>query len=330
MGLEFFRRAVELGKRCAPPGVTVRHTIQTNGTKINGDWARFFAENGFLVGLSIDGPRELHDAYRRDKAGKPTFDKVMRGLADAPRARCGVERPHHGERRQPGPSRRGLPLPPRRLRLRVHAAHPHRGAADRGRRAAGRRGHRPVRHARGLGCVPDRRVRGVGAPRRRRASSCSSSTSPSPTGTASRPASACTPPPAGPPWPWSSTATCTPATTSSSRRSCAATSATTHLRRARRDSRAGALRRRQAEALPATAASATCASPATAGAPRTASSPRRRGAGAQLPLPRLQGLLPPRRRADAAHVRPAARGTGAGRHRRGVSRARVAGSGVAG
>jgi uncharacterized protein len=80
MGLEFFRRAVELGERYARPGTTVRHTIQTNGTKLNGDWARFFAENGFLVGLSLDGPRELHDAYRRDKAGKPTFDKVMRGL----------------------------------------------------------------------------------------------------------------------------------------------------------------------------------------------------------------------------------------------------------
>ena len=81
MGLEFFRRAVELGHKYARPGMTVSHTIQTNGTKINGDWARFFEENGFLVGLSIDGPRELHDAYRRDKAGKPTFDKVMRGLA---------------------------------------------------------------------------------------------------------------------------------------------------------------------------------------------------------------------------------------------------------
>jgi uncharacterized protein len=80
MGLEFFRRAVELGKKYARPGMTVNHTIQTNGTKINGDWARFFRENGFLVGLSIDGPRELHDAYRRDKAGRPTFDKVMRGL----------------------------------------------------------------------------------------------------------------------------------------------------------------------------------------------------------------------------------------------------------
>lgn len=81
MGLEFFRRAVELAKRHARPGMTIRHTIQTNGTRLNGDWARFFRENGFLVGLSIDGPRELHDAYRRDKAGRPTFDKVMRGLA---------------------------------------------------------------------------------------------------------------------------------------------------------------------------------------------------------------------------------------------------------
>jgi uncharacterized protein len=81
MGLEFFRRAVELAKRHARPGMTISHTIQTNGTKINGDWARFFAENGFLVGLSIDGPRGMHDAYRRDKAGRPTFDKVMRGLA---------------------------------------------------------------------------------------------------------------------------------------------------------------------------------------------------------------------------------------------------------
>ena len=81
MGLEFFRRAVDLAKEHARPGMTVQHTIQTNGTKINGDWARFFADNGFLVGLSVDGPRELHDAYRRDKGGRPTFDKVMRGLS---------------------------------------------------------------------------------------------------------------------------------------------------------------------------------------------------------------------------------------------------------
>jgi uncharacterized protein len=81
MGLEFFRRSVELARRHTRPGMTVQHTIQTNGTKINGDWAAFFKENRFLVGLSIDGPRELHDVYRRDKGGRPTFDRVMRGLA---------------------------------------------------------------------------------------------------------------------------------------------------------------------------------------------------------------------------------------------------------
>jgi len=80
MGLEFFKRSVELASSYAPPGTTVHHTIQTNGTKINGDWARFFRQNDFLVGLSIDGPRELHDVYRRDKGGRPTFEKVMRGL----------------------------------------------------------------------------------------------------------------------------------------------------------------------------------------------------------------------------------------------------------
>jgi uncharacterized protein len=80
MGLEFFRRAVELARKHARPGMAVTHTIQTNGTKINGDWARFFKQNGFLVGLSIDGPREVHDAYRHDKGGRPTFDRVMRGL----------------------------------------------------------------------------------------------------------------------------------------------------------------------------------------------------------------------------------------------------------
>ena len=86
------RRADADGARVLPPGrgagQALRparhdrpHTIQTNGTLLDDDWARFFAENGFLVGLSIDGPRELHDAYRRDKGGRPTFDKVMRGLA---------------------------------------------------------------------------------------------------------------------------------------------------------------------------------------------------------------------------------------------------------
>lgn len=81
MGLEFFRRSVELAERHRRPGQTLEYTIQTNGTLLDAEWARFFAANGFLVGISIDGPRELHDAYRVTKGGRGTFDQVMRGLA---------------------------------------------------------------------------------------------------------------------------------------------------------------------------------------------------------------------------------------------------------
>ena len=56
------------------------HTIQTNGTLLTDEFCRLFVEHDFLVGISIDGPRELHDAYRVDKKGNPTFDKVIRGL----------------------------------------------------------------------------------------------------------------------------------------------------------------------------------------------------------------------------------------------------------
>src|SRR5262249_48831200 len=75
-----FRRAVELANGYLKPGQRAEHTIQTNGTLIDPDWAGFFREHGFLVGLSIDGPRELHDAYRVNKGGKGSFDEVMRGL----------------------------------------------------------------------------------------------------------------------------------------------------------------------------------------------------------------------------------------------------------
>ena len=80
MGLDFFRRSIELEKKYCKPGMTIQNTIQTNGTLINDDWAKFFKENNFLVGLSIDGPREMHDFYRIDKQGEPTFDRVIRGL----------------------------------------------------------------------------------------------------------------------------------------------------------------------------------------------------------------------------------------------------------
>ena len=81
MGLDFFRRSVELAGKYLQPGQRAVHTIQTNGTLIDAEWARFFAEHDFLVGISIDGPREIHDAYRVTKGGRGSFDKVMRGLA---------------------------------------------------------------------------------------------------------------------------------------------------------------------------------------------------------------------------------------------------------
>ncbi len=78
MGLDFFKRAVELEKKYARPGQTIENSFQTNGVLIDEEWCRFFHANNFLVGLSLDGPRRLHDAYRHDKGGKSVFDKVVR------------------------------------------------------------------------------------------------------------------------------------------------------------------------------------------------------------------------------------------------------------
>ncbi|MBP6470165.1 MAG: anaerobic sulfatase maturase [Chloroflexi bacterium] len=80
MGLDFYRRTMDLVEKYRRPGMTFLHTMQTNGTLLNDEWAAFFAEHNFLLGISIDGPRPLHDIYRVDKGGKPTFDNVMRGL----------------------------------------------------------------------------------------------------------------------------------------------------------------------------------------------------------------------------------------------------------
>lgn len=79
MGVDFFRRAVELQRKYAD-GKTLSNSFQTNGTLLDDHWCEFFAANKFLIGLSIDGPRELHDIYRVDKHGKPSFDSAMRGL----------------------------------------------------------------------------------------------------------------------------------------------------------------------------------------------------------------------------------------------------------
>ena len=79
LGLDFYRKAMDLERKYAD-GKTVFNTLQTNGTLLTPQWADFFRDNNFLVGISIDGPRDIHDKYRKDKGGAPTFDKVLRGL----------------------------------------------------------------------------------------------------------------------------------------------------------------------------------------------------------------------------------------------------------
>jgi uncharacterized protein len=79
MGLDFFKRSVDLVERHKKPGQHVTYTIQTNGTRLDDEWSAFFKAHKVLVGLSVDGPRALHDAYRVDKGGRGTFDDVMRG-----------------------------------------------------------------------------------------------------------------------------------------------------------------------------------------------------------------------------------------------------------
>jgi len=80
MGLDFFERAIQLQKRYQHHGLTINNTLQTNGIMLNDEWCRFFREHNFLIGISIDGPSHLHDAYRVDKGNHPTFERVMTGV----------------------------------------------------------------------------------------------------------------------------------------------------------------------------------------------------------------------------------------------------------
>lgn len=80
MGLEFFEKVVKFQKQYQKSGQQHRERLTTNGVLLNDKWAEFLKKHHFLVGLSIDGPRELHDRYRVTRSGKPTFDKVMAGV----------------------------------------------------------------------------------------------------------------------------------------------------------------------------------------------------------------------------------------------------------
>ena len=88
-GLDFYRAFVARVREAAPQGLAVRYAIQTNGLLLDREWCRFFRENHFLTGLSLDGNRACHDRFRRDRAGKGTYDRALRGAGLLERA--GVE-----------------------------------------------------------------------------------------------------------------------------------------------------------------------------------------------------------------------------------------------
>lgn len=80
MGLDFYKRAVELQKQYAEPDRIVTNALQTNGILLDEKWCQFLTEHHFLCGISLDGPKEYHDVYRKDRAGNGTFERVMNGI----------------------------------------------------------------------------------------------------------------------------------------------------------------------------------------------------------------------------------------------------------
>ena len=135
MKLEFFRRSVELVEKYRRPGQVVQHTFQTNGILLDDEWCAFFKEHNFLVGLSVDGPRELHDTYRLDRAQKGHLRPGDEGLGAPAQARSRIQHSVHGQRRQRETRPYGLSFLPRRVGRKVGAVHPDRRARHRRRRS---------------------------------------------------------------------------------------------------------------------------------------------------------------------------------------------------
>ncbi len=79
-GLDFFQKAVELQQKYNNKKLQIENTIQTNGLLIDEKWARFLGEHRFLVGLSLDGPKKMHDRYRKDAGGQDTFGRIMNSV----------------------------------------------------------------------------------------------------------------------------------------------------------------------------------------------------------------------------------------------------------
>jgi len=80
MEIEYFKRALTFQQKYARPGMNIWNSIQTNGTRLNNEWGKFLSENSFLVGLSVDGPKDIHNRFRIDKRGRGSFEKVLQGL----------------------------------------------------------------------------------------------------------------------------------------------------------------------------------------------------------------------------------------------------------
>ncbi len=80
LGVDYFRKVVALQQKYSPEGVKVANAFQTNGILLDDEWGEFLHDSQFLVGISIDGPKKVHDRYRVDRAQRPTFDRVMKGL----------------------------------------------------------------------------------------------------------------------------------------------------------------------------------------------------------------------------------------------------------
>ncbi len=76
LGVDYYRKAIEFQKMYSE-GKEISNTLQTNGVLVNEEWCKFFAENNFLIGISLDGPKDIHDSFRLTKSQKPTFDTVM-------------------------------------------------------------------------------------------------------------------------------------------------------------------------------------------------------------------------------------------------------------
>lgn len=80
LGVDYFRKVVELQKKHSL-GKKINNSFQTNGVLLDDEWGSFLSSNNFLVGLSIDGPKEIHDKYRVFKGGQDSFDDVMNGIS---------------------------------------------------------------------------------------------------------------------------------------------------------------------------------------------------------------------------------------------------------